>query len=107
MKFMTISKMKDSASLVPPATMRQLLEATMAMVDAQKKAGKLLEIYFIPEGGTVVICEHPSAEDLAQTITSIPLSGLMSHQVYPLADLNEAMKALDESLKAAEQLVPK
>ena len=99
--------MKDSASLVPPATMRQLLEATLATVDAQKKAGKLLEIYFIPGGGTVVICEHPSAEDLAQTIASIPASGLMSHQVYPLADLNESMKAVVESLRAAEQMMPK
>ena len=79
----------------------------MSQTDAQKKAGKILEIYAIPEGGSAVICEHPSIEDAAQTIASIPVGGLMSHEVYPLADFNETMKALLESLKNAEQFPPK
>jgi len=106
MKFLTISKVRDSAALFPPATVRQLLEATLAFVDAQKKAGKLLEAYALPGGGAAVICEHPSAEDAAQTIASIPVGGLMSHEVYPLADFNVVMKASIESLKTAEKLFP-
>lgn len=107
MKFLTISKMKESTSLVPPSTARQLLEATLAWADGQVKAGKILEMYAIPEGGTVVICEHPSIEDLAQTLASIPMGGLMNFQVYPLADLNTTMQAYLASFKAAEQGMPK
>jgi hypothetical protein len=107
MKFLTVSKIKDSAALCPPATTRQLLEATLTFIDAMKKAGKLLEAYAIPEGGTAVICDHPSIEDVAQTIASIPIGGLMSHEVYPLADLDETMKAVIETFKKAEQFSPK
>ena len=107
MKFLTISNMKDSASLVPPATARQLMEATLAWADAQVKAGKILEMYATPGGGVVVICEHPSTEDAAQTIASIPMGGLMNIQVYPLADLNATMQAYLASIKAAEQRMPK
>ena len=107
MKFLTISKMTDSAALCPPATMRQILEATLAWVDAEKKAGKILDIYAIPGGRTAVICNHPSAEDAAQTIASIPMGAFMNFEVYALADFGETMKAYVENLKRAEQPVPK
>ena len=54
--------MIDSAALCPPAIMRHILEATLAWVDAQKKAGKILEVYAIPGGRTAVICNHLSTE---------------------------------------------
>ena len=107
MKFLTISKMKDSATLVPPATMRQLMEATLAWMDGQQKAGIILEAYAIPSGGTVVICEHSSVDDVAKTVASIPMGGLLNCEVYPLADINETMKVYVESLKSAEQSIPK
>lgn len=73
--------------------MRQVIEATLAWVNAQKKAGKILDIYAIPRGRTAVICNHPSAEDAAQTIVSIPMGGLMTFEVHALADFDETMNA--------------
>jgi muconolactone delta-isomerase len=90
-----------------PAVMRPILEATLAWLDAQKKAGKLLEGYAIPGGRYVAICEHPSADDLAQTMASMPAGAFMNHEVYALADMRAEMKVIIENLKQAEQLVKK
>lgn len=106
MKFLTISTMRDTISMVPPAISRQIMEASLAQLDELKKAGKILEIYAIPGGGGAAICEHPSVEDLAQTLEAIPMTGFMNMQVYPLADFGEVMKASLESVKRAEQLFP-
>jgi len=106
MKFLTISSLKDTFSTVPPAIARQLVEATLAWTNEQKKAGKILEVYEIVGGGTAVICEHPSLEDLVQTLASIPMGGFMNLEVHPLADFNQAMEVYIEGLKTAEKLFP-
>ena len=107
MKFLTISKVTDAAALCPPAAMRAMLEATVAWMDAQKKSGKLIEAYAIPGGRVVAICEHPTADDLAQTIASMPIGAFMNHEVYALADIGTTMKVIIENVKQAEQLVKK
>jgi len=106
MKFLVIGTLKDTFSMLPPAVGRQLMEASVAWVNQQKKVGKLLEIYAIPDGRPVGISEHPSAEDLAQTLAGVPMGGLLNFEVYPLADFNQAMKANIEAYKAAEQMFP-
>jgi len=83
------------------------MEATVAYVNQQRQAGIILEIYTLPGWRrTVGICEHESAEDLAQTLAGVPMGGFMNFEVYPLADFNESMKASIEAAKAAEQLFP-
>ena len=105
MKFLIISSLKDTVSTLPPAISRQLMEASVAWVNQQKQAGKVLEIYSLAGWGrTAAICEHPSAEDVAQTLAGVPMGGFMDFEVYPLADFNESMKAHIEAAKAAEQL---
>jgi len=107
MKFLTITKMKDTASTLPPSVMRPLMEATGAYMDQQKKAGRILEAYFMAGSGrSMVIAEAKSAEELVQAISAIPISGLMDFETYPLADFNESMKAFIESMKAAEKMFP-
>jgi muconolactone delta-isomerase len=106
MKFLTITTMKDTISMVPPSIARQIMETSLAQLDELKKAGKIVEIYAIPGGGGVAICEHPSVEDLAQTLEAIPMAGFMNMEVYPLADFGEVMKVSLESIKRAEQLFP-
>ena len=83
------------------------MEATAAWMDGLKKAGKLLEAYSIPGGSVAVICEHPDADDAAQTIASIPIGAFMDNEVYALADLDAVMKVEIENLKQAEQLMKK
>jgi len=106
MKFLVIVSTKDTFSMLPPAVGRQLMEASVTWINQQKKAGKVLEIYAIPDGRIVAISEHPSAEDVAQTLATVPMGGFLNFEVYPLADFNQAMKANIEAYKAAEQMFP-
>ena len=84
---------------------RQVLEAEVAWVEEQKRAGKILEIYSLAGWDRVVaISEHPSAEDAAQF--QCPMEGVLNFEVYPLADFGQAMKAIIEAVKVAEALFP-
>ncbi len=105
MKFITIVSIKDSAALVPPTVVRQLLEAQVAWVEEQKRAGKILEIYSLAGWARVVsISEHRSAEDLDQFLS--PMDAFLNFETYPLADFGQAMKASIEAAKVAEALFP-
>ena len=107
MKFLIIATTKDIMFTLPPAIARQLLEATAAWVNQQKQAGTLLEIYGMAGWvRTIAIEEHESAEAVAQTVAGNPLGAFLNHEVYPLADFDEVMKANIESVKKAEQLFP-
>jgi muconolactone delta-isomerase len=107
MKFLTISKLKDTASTLPPAVARQLMEATLNLMNQEMKAGRILEMYFMAGSGrAAVIGELKSAEELVKVISTLPISGFMDFEVYPLADFNESMKVQIEALKAAEKMFP-
>lgn len=107
MKFLTIAKMKDTMSTLPPAVSRQLMEATLALMNQEMKAGRILEAYFMAGSGrSMVIGENKSAEELVQVISTLPIGGFMDFETYPLADFNESMKAYIESMKAAEKMFP-
>jgi len=107
MKFLTISKMKDTASTVPPSVIRQLMEATFDVMNQEKKAGKILEYYFIPGWERVIaISEVKSAEEINQHLTDLPIGAFLDFEVYPLADAFESMKTYIEAMKAAEKMFP-
>jgi hypothetical protein len=107
MKFLTIGSIKDTFSTLPPAISRQLMEATLNWINQQKQAGIILEVYMMVElKRSMVICEHKTAEEAAQTIAAVPMGGFMDFDVYPLADFNVSMKAALESIKRAEHLFP-
>ena len=98
--------MKDTFSTLPPAINRQLMEATLAWMDEQKKRGELLQAYDAPGGICIVISESPSAEDMVQTLAAIPMGGFLDFKVYPLADYHKSMEAFIEVCKQAEKLFP-
>ena len=107
MKFLTISRMKDIAATVPPSMMRPLMEATADLVNQEMKAGRILQAYFMAgSGGSMVIAEAKSAEEIVQRISALPAGGFMDLETYPLADFNESMKAYIESYKVAEKMFP-
>jgi len=107
MKFLTITKMKDIASTVPPSVMRPLTEATLDLMNQEMKAGRILEAYFMAGSGrTMVIAEAKSAEEIVQRILALPIGGFMDFETYPLANFNESMKADIEAIKAAEKMFP-
>jgi muconolactone delta-isomerase len=108
MKFLNIVKMKDTVSTLPPSVSIQLMEATLDLMNQRKKAGEVLEMYFMAGSGrSMAITEAKSAEEIVQSITELPVSGFMDFETYPLADFNESMKAHIEGLKAAEQMFPR
>jgi muconolactone delta-isomerase len=107
MKFLTIVKMKDTASTVPPSVMRPLMEATLDLMNKEMKAGRILEAYFMAGSErSIVIGELKSAEELVQVQSTLPVGGFMDFETYPLADFNESMKAWIEAYKAAEKMFP-
>jgi muconolactone delta-isomerase len=107
MKFLTIAKMKDTASTLPPSVSRQLMEASLDIMNQRKKAGEDLGAYFMAGSQrSMVITEAKSAEEIVQKITELPISGFMNFETYPLADLYEAMKIFIDSMKAAEKMMP-
>ena len=107
MKFLTISKMKDTASMVPPSVMRPLMEATLDLMNQEMKAGRILEAYFMAGSGrSMVIAEAKSAEEIVQRINALPVGGLMDFETYVLANFNESMKIHIEAMKAAEKMFP-
>jgi muconolactone delta-isomerase len=107
MKFLTISHSKDTMSTLPPAVLRQLMEATVAYMDQGKKDGRILAYYFIPGWDrSMVISEGNSAEDIVKAIAGLPVGSFLDFEVYPLADPNESMKIYIEALKMAEKMMP-
>jgi len=107
MKFLTISKMKDTASTMPPSVMRQLMAATADVMNQEKKAGNVGEYYFIPGWDRVVaISEVKNAEEILQRLSRLPIGAFLDFEVYPLVDAFEAMKTYVESMKTAEGMFP-
>ena len=108
MKFLTIGSMQQTPStMIPPAVVRQLVEATIAVTNQQMKAGKILEAYWIPGWRRVVaISEVKTAEEAIQLFSEVPVNQFMNYEVYPLADYNGSMKIMLESLKAMEKMMP-
>ena len=92
--------------MVPLATQRKLMEATLAWTNEHKKAGYILEVYMMGAGEPLVICEHPTIEDYYQTIATIPIGGFCDMKVYPLADFDVSMNAYIEAMKQAEKMFP-
>ena len=107
MKFLVMGSIRDSAAILPPSVVRPLLEATNAAVNQQRKAGKLLETYWVPGWGRVVaISESKSAEEIVQNMNELPVSGFMNYEIYPLADYDESAKIMLERMKAMEKMMP-
>ncbi len=107
MKFLTINSEKDTASTLPPAIARQLVEATLDFVKQQRKAGKILEIYeLVGCMRCIVISEFDSAEEAEQLFSAVPLGPFLNWETYALSNWDEFMKVQIESAKRAEQLFP-
>lgn len=106
MKFLMIGKMKDAALTLPPALGRQIMEASVAVVNKQRKEGKIEQIYWVPGAATTIsLGECKTAEEMVKNFNESPSANFMSFEVYPLADFNESMKIIIERLKEAEKMM--
>jgi len=106
-KFLGLLKPKDILFTLPPAVIRQLWEASMAGMNQLKKQGKLLEGYYSPAGLGAVILNYNNTDEWIKDQNLIPVLNYYYQEVYPLADMEEALKLNLEALKAAEKMMPK
>jgi muconolactone delta-isomerase len=106
MKFLFIGETRDVGIALPPALIRQLLEATVAAMNQLKKEGKILEVYFIPGAASfVTLGEFKTAEEMVKNFNMMPFATYMNFEIHPLADFNESMKIIIEKLKQAEKMM--
>ncbi len=103
MKFLSISKPRDTLSMLPPNILRPLVESALAAMEQQKKEGKILEHYYTANGCSVVILDYASAEQWVQDQNSIPFLRYYDQEIYILSDASQAMKAIIERIKVAEK----
>ena len=100
MKFLTITSLRDSASMLPPAVSRQLLEATINYMNQLKQAGKILEMYSLAGcERSAVISEFDSAEELAKDVAALPFGPLIKNSLVPMP---EPIKEMLESATPLE-----
>lgn len=100
MKFLTISRLKDSFFTVPPELQMQLVAGVTAYVDKTRKAGKLKEIYNVPGlKMTVSIWEVESAEESTRLFLENPLFPFMNVETYTLSDWSTMTKAWKEAVE--------
>jgi hypothetical protein len=107
MKFLVIGKPREALFMLPLALARQLTEASVPVINKQKKEGKLLEIYWVPGAATCVsLYECKTAEEMVKNFNEIPIAGLYGFESYQLADFTEAMKIIIERTKEMEKMMP-
>ena len=107
MKFLVITSFKDSILSLSPKVVRKAMEETLDMMEqAMKPGGGILEAYVIPgQNRAVSIQEEASAETMAEHMNSVPMSGLMHFEIYPLAEWDAWTRSFMEYMKKAEKSV--
>ena len=107
MKFVSIAKWKDTALMLPPATLIQVTEASMAAIDQQTKEGKILETYYLPEiGRQMFMLNYDNADQWAKDQIKIPALRYADYETYALASYKEYAKSALEAAKAALKMMP-
>ena len=101
MKFLAIAKQKDSLMMVPPAVLRQLLESSFEAMRQQKQQGKIVDYFYSPAGYSIVIVDEPSIDAWMEDQMAIPVLSYCDQEIYPLGDIEVAMKGYIENVKAA------
>jgi muconolactone delta-isomerase len=105
MKFLAIAKIKEVFFTLPPPVQLQIIEASLAAMEQQKQAGKVLDFYYSPAGYNITILEYKSAEEWAADQASVPVLSYADHEVYPLTDgfpvLKNSIRNVKATLKAS------
>jgi muconolactone delta-isomerase len=93
MKFLLITRMKDTFSMVPPDKQAQIMQGVAAFVDKYKKVGVCKEIYTIASiHGTVSVWDVESGEKGSALFTENPAFGFEDYEMYAISDFDAYMK---------------
>jgi hypothetical protein len=107
MKFLAIGKIKDVFFTFPPPVQLQIMEASLAGMEQQRQAGKVLDFYYSPAGYNITILEYKSAEEWAADQAAVPVVTYTDSEVYPLTDGFPLIKGAIKNLKEAMKTLPK
>ena len=101
MKFLVINTFSKTKPSLPQTTLKKMWDETLNTMEQYRKAGTILEMYFIPGWNKVVSIEdHKSADTLLQILSGHPFGNYMNFEVYPLEDFSdELLKVLAKMFK--------
>ena len=93
MKFLVITRFKDSFYALPPAKQKELRDATVQNTEKLTKEGKLKEMYvFGNMKGSMAVFDLNSPEDLVRIAYEFPLFPFTDAELTPLVDMEVVRK---------------
>ena len=93
MKFLVITRFKDSFYALPPAKQKELRDATAQNTEKLTKEGKLKEMYVLGNmKGSIAIFDLNSPEDLVRIAYEFPLFPFTDAELTPLVDMEVVRK---------------
>ena len=97
MKFLIITRMKDTFCMVPLDRQAQIIEGNSAFVDKYRKVGVCKEIYSIPSiHGTATLWDVESGEKGGAIFAENPAYGFQDYEMYAVSDFDAQMKVQKE-----------
>ena len=97
MKFLIITRMKDTFGMVPLDKQAQIMDGVVAFVDKYKKAGVCKEIYNISSiHGTASVWDVESSEKGSALFLENPAYGFEDIEMYAVSDFDVQMKTQKE-----------
>ena len=101
MKFLVITRTKDTFSMLPLDKQAQLMEGVAAYIDRYKKAGVCKEVYSIASiHGTASVWDVESGEKGNAIYVENPAYGFQDFEMYAMSDFDAQMKVQAEMYKA-------
>jgi len=105
MEFVVITRAVDSANVPPQATVA-LAKQTFQMLKAGKEP-RIKAVYpFAGERAGVVIVEAKSGDELQEILGNLPLSGVSTNEIHPLATLESVLKNIESAEQRIAAMMP-
>ena len=93
MKFMLITRYKDSFYALPPKKLKEITETTQHYIEKLTKEGKVKEVYYLGNmKGAMVIFDLNSPEDLVRVAYEAPVFPFVNAEITPLVDVDVVRK---------------
>jgi len=94
MKFMLISRLKDSFYALPPKKQKEIMDATGQHAEKLTKEGKLKDFYMLGNmKAALLILDLKSSEDLVHVIQEAPVFPFADAEPTTLVEMDVVRKA--------------
>ncbi len=108
MKFLFISRFKDTYLTLAPEKRAGLQAATMSYLDRCMKSGYFLEGYYLADmKGMVSIWNVSNSEEGARLDLENPTNSYVDNEIIPLIEMDAARKVMKEMAESAQKATKK